>query len=83
MYQTGDAAYIIESNRTIREGFIVRRNGDMYLFSYIGGGGLWVRKNRLYKTKEEAKAAMSNRATVSGRLQDTEAFCQHLSAISR
>lgn len=82
MYQTGDTAYIIESNRTIRKGFIVRKNGDMYLFSYIGGGGLWVRKNRLYKTENEAKAAIPHRATASGRLRDTEAFRQHLSAIS-
>ena len=45
-YKIGEIAYLIESNRFIREGKILRHSGDFYLFRFIGGGGTRVRADR-------------------------------------
>lgn len=51
----GDVVYIVESNRYIRQVQIVRIIGNMYLIRFLdNGGGIQVRKNRLYKTEKEA-----------------------------
>ena len=57
--KTGDTAYIVESNRYIREVKIIRINGDMFLvrFTY-NGGGIQVRKNRLFPSADEAEASI-------------------------
>lgn len=52
----GDAAFIIESNRIIREVEIVRNTGGFYLIRFKdSGGGIKVRENRLFPTREEAE----------------------------
>lgn len=59
----GDIVYIVESNRYIRQVQIVRILGDMYLIRFIdSGGGIQVRKNRLYKTEEDAVESMKKTA---------------------
>lgn len=52
----GDTAFIIESNRIIREVEIVRNTGGFYLIRFKdSGGGINVRENRLFPTREEAE----------------------------
>ncbi len=54
--KVGTTAYFIESNRIIREVAIVRCNGRMYLIRFNDtGGGIQVKKHRLFETEEEAK----------------------------
>lgn len=51
----GDTAFIIESNRIIRKVEIVRNTGGFYLIRFKdSGGGIKVRENRLFPTREEA-----------------------------
>lgn len=57
-FRTGDIAYIIESNRFIREGKIRKCSGGIYLFQFIEGGGIQVKKHRLFKTEEAAQAEL-------------------------
>lgn len=56
--KTGDTAFIIESNRLIREVEIIRTAGEFYLICFKdSGGGIKVRKNRLFPTREEAEGS--------------------------
>ncbi len=55
----GDTAFIIESNRIIREVEIVRCSGGMYLIRFKdSGGGIQVKKHRLFATKEDAEDSL-------------------------
>lgn len=64
----GDIVYIVESNRYIRQVQIVRIIGDMYLIRFLdNGGGIQVRKNRLYKTEEGAAESMKKTAATERR----------------
>ncbi|PHU36551.1 hypothetical protein [Pseudobutyrivibrio ruminis] len=57
--KAGDTAYIIESNRIIREVEIKNCAGGMYLIRFMDtGGGIKVKEHRLYATKEEAEVAI-------------------------
>lgn len=57
--KVGDIVYIVESNRYIRQVQIVRILGDMYFIRFLdNGGGIQVRKNRLFKTEEDASESM-------------------------
>lgn len=62
-YNVGDIAYFIESRRFIREGKILRRSGDLYLFRFIEGGGTQIKEARLFPTEEAAQAALDLRRT--------------------
>lgn len=53
--KVGDIAYIVESNRIIREVKIVRCSGGIFLVKFLDtGGGIQVKRHRLFATKEEA-----------------------------
>lgn len=54
-FRAGDAAFIVESERIIREGKIVKCTGGIYLFRFIEGGGISVKEHRLYHSEEEAQ----------------------------
>ena len=57
--RVGDTAYIIESNRTIREVEIKRCSGGLFLVRFSdNGGGIQVRRNRLFATHEEAEQSL-------------------------
>ena len=59
-YNPGDTAFIIESSRFIREVRIVQFSGGLYTIRFTdSNGGIKVRENRLYSTKGEAEAAIS------------------------
>mgnify|MGYP000807529504 CR=1 FL=1 len=57
-FKTGDKAFILESNRIIREVTIAQCSGGMYLIKFSDGGGIQVKEHRLFATKEEAEAGM-------------------------
>lgn len=54
-YKAGDKAYIVESNRTVRECTVVRPAGNLIIIRFKNGGGIQVNKNRLFATKEAAE----------------------------
>lgn len=55
-YCIGDIAYFIESRRFIREGKLLSRKGDVFLFNFIEGGGVHIPASRLFPTEEAAQA---------------------------
>lgn len=60
-FNEGDSAFIVESNRLIREVTILRRRGDLYIVRFKGNnGGIQVRGTRLFATMEEAEQTIPN-----------------------
>lgn len=57
-FEIGSTAYIVESNRTIREVTIVKRNGDFYIIRFETTGGIQVRSNRLFASYEDADSSI-------------------------
>ena len=55
-YKVGDIAYLVESNRFIREGKITYICGDIVTFKFIGHGGTKVKVHRLFPTEEAAQS---------------------------
>ena len=57
--KAGDTAFIVESNRFIREVEIKSCAGGMYLIKFKdSGGGIKVKEHRLFSTKEDAEASI-------------------------
>ena len=55
-YSVGDTAFIVESQRIIREVRIISRGGGFYTMKFAdGSGGIRLRENRIFGTKEEAE----------------------------
>ena len=64
VFKAGDKAYIIESNRIIRECTVVRASGNLYIIRFENGGGIQVPGHRLFASQEEADNSIPNvRAT--------------------
>ena len=58
-FKPGYTAYIVESNRFIREVEIKNFSGGMYLLIFKDtGGGVKLRENRLFATKEDAEESI-------------------------
>ena len=58
-FKTADTAYLIESNRIVREVSIIKFAGGIYTIRFKdSGGGIKVRETRLYASKEKAEIAM-------------------------
>ena len=59
-YKINDIAYMIESNRYIREGKIIHISGDLITFKFLDcmGGATKIKVHRLYPTEEAALAAI-------------------------
>ena len=55
-FKSGDFAYLVESNRFIREGRIETCGGGLYLYHFIEGGAIRVKEHRLYASEREAQA---------------------------
>ncbi len=55
-FEIGSTAYIVESNRIVREVKIVKRNGNFYIVRFGTSGGIQVRGNRLFETAEAAES---------------------------
>lgn len=58
VFEKGSTAFIIESNRLIREVTVSQRRGDFYVVRFGDIGGIQVRGSRLFATREEAEAKL-------------------------
>ena len=55
-YQVGDTAFIVESNRFIREVKITKYIAGSYIIKFVGsGGGIRVHERRLFPSEDDAK----------------------------
>ena len=62
-YNPGDTAYIIESGLFVREVEIVKAAGGFATLRFLDGeGGIRLRENRLYPTREDAEAYISKKS---------------------
>lgn len=58
--RVGDMAYIVESNKIIREVKIIRCSGGIFLVKFADtGGGIQVKRHRLFATSEEAENSIA------------------------
>lgn len=58
-YKINDIAYMIESNRYIREGKIIHISGDLITFKFLDCiGATKIKAHRLYPSEEAALAAI-------------------------
>lgn len=57
-FEIGSTAYIVESNRIVREVIIVKRNGNFYIIRFGTRGGIQVRSNRLFARYEDADSSI-------------------------
>lgn len=55
----------------------------MYLFSFLEGGGLWIRRNRLYATQKDAEAVIQKQGIRRTKSEEALAWQNHLAAIMR
>ncbi len=60
-FEIGSSAYIVESNRIVREVTVIKRSGDFYTVRFNTGGGVKVRQSRLYANLEDAEASLPDR----------------------
>lgn len=60
-FETGSTAYIVESNRLIREVKIVKQSGDFYIIRFGTSGGIQVRSSRLFETAEAAESSIKKK----------------------
>ena len=58
-YEIGSKAFIIESNRILREVTIVRKNSDFYIVRFDNNGSIQLRKSRVFPTREAAEQHLS------------------------
>ena len=56
-WKFGDICYFVESNYRIKQAIVTSISGDFCVVRYDYGKGIRLRKSRLYRTQEEAKAA--------------------------
>ena len=64
-YENNATAFIIESNRSIREVTVVKRSGNFYTVRFKeGGGGIQVRESRLFPSREAAEAAVPAKESI-------------------
>lgn len=73
-YKVGDIAYLLESNRFIREGKIARYLGGLYLFHFIEGGAIQVKEHRLFPSEEAAQAEMDRIKKEGRKMEDRYIF---------
>ena len=58
----GQTVYLVESGRRIREAVVRSRSGDLYTIRFTDtGGGIRVRRDRLYPTRDAAAAYVQRR----------------------
>lgn len=58
-FKAGDKAYIVENNRIVRQCTVVRVSSGMHLICFENGGGIQVKRHRLFTSQEEAENSVS------------------------
>lgn len=67
-YNPGDTAYIVESNRIIREVKILKVTGGFATLRFMDSdGGVKLRESRVFPTKEDAEASLPKKPTTWSR----------------
>lgn len=61
MFKVGDTCFFLESNIHVIEGTIRSCVGGKYIVRYGSGKGIRLTEKRLYRTREEAEAAIPRR----------------------
>lgn len=62
-YQTGQKVFLTGGNKKlIKEAAVLKYTGGFYTIRFENGGGVKVRESRIYHSREEAEAAILNRA---------------------
>ena len=62
-YNPGDTAYIVESNRFLREVKVLKVTGGFATLRFMDSvGGIKLRESRLFPTKEDAEASLPKKA---------------------
>lgn len=58
--EVGDKAFIIESNRIVREVIVLKRSRDFFTVRFVENtsGGIQLRTSRLFSSKEEAQSCL-------------------------
>ncbi len=56
MIGIGQECWIIENNMRIRPVTVTKISGGMYTLKFKNGGGVRLRKNRIFETEEDARA---------------------------
>ena len=64
-FKAGDKAYIVESNRIVRECIVKRVTGKSIIIRFEDGGGIQISENRLFDTQEAAAASIKSEKTIS------------------
>ena len=63
-YNSGDTAFIVESNRIIREVKVLKVAGGFATLHFTDSdGGIKLRESRLFPTKEDAEASLPKKTT--------------------
>lgn len=69
-FKIGNIAFIVESNRIIREVKILRYSGGLYLIRFTdSGGAIRVKEHRLFDTEAEAKDSLQEKDSRIRRLR--------------
>lgn len=59
IFNPGDTAFLVESNRIIREVNILKVGGGFYTIRFADSdGGIKIKGHRLFATKEDAEASL-------------------------
>ena len=62
-YQPGQKVFLTSSRvDLIKEATVLKYTGGFYTIRFNNGGGVKVRESRIYPSREEAEAAILNRA---------------------
>ena len=62
-YQPGQKVFLTGGNKNlIEEATVLNYAGGFYTIRFNNGGGIKVRESRIYPSREEAEAAILNRA---------------------
>lgn len=58
--EVGDKAFIIESNRIVKEVIVLKRSRDFFIVRFVENtsGGIQLRASRLFSSKEEAQSCL-------------------------
>ena len=61
MFKESTFAFIVESNRLVREVEIAKKTGNLYIVRFTdNNGGIQVRGSRLFSTKDETEKSVQN-----------------------
>lgn len=68
-FKAGDKAYIVESNRIVRECTVKRVTGKLIIIRFENGGGIQFGENRLFDTKESAAVSILSVKTMPEKIK--------------